>query len=307
MDASKKSCIDKDNWKNFIRTFFDPWIIIFCLAVFFVIRWSVDEAIKIVTNNLLVSLLSVLISILSGILGAILFKRWTDLTESRVLAVRGKSAIRNLKMLLRNVTNLKERVTEFISSSKEGREHSKDVTMLFLENVVDKSAALQEETVNSIENWIDIIPEADIKTVMGDISELKGLLSKLQAEIVKKEGEIKALKEKEKKEAISKDEVIKKMSEIQAMNKDMQKYIREIKDKEKKIDINVPASGVGYTKLLGLLPDNWDKYFKTNFEGICKKCGSHYHYASAIPLDHDPGLCPKCQQAAGLDEKDNKK
>ncbi len=42
---------------------------------------------------------------------------------------------------------------------------------------------LQEETVSSIENWTDIVPEADIKTQVGVISELGQNLSQREAEL----------------------------------------------------------------------------------------------------------------------------
>ena len=163
-----------------------------------------------------------------------------------------------------------------------------------MREIIDRCTNLQEETVNSVENWTDIIPEAEVKTEIGEIS-------KLQAEMVEKEAEITALK---KKEAISTEEERNRINEIKKLTEDVKKYIREIKEKEKKIDINVPSSGVGYTSedIFSDVAKLWSFHLK----GECKKCGSPYHYVTSKPTDHDPGLCPKCQ-AAGLDENDNKK
>jgi hypothetical protein len=288
MEDSKTSWIDKDSWKSFIKTIFTPWIIILVLAVFFIIRWSIDEANKLVTNNLLVSLLSVFISILSGIVGAILYKRWTDFTESGKLAVRGKSAIRNLKMLLNNITQLREKVITFICPRLE-KEHSKETPEIFMREIIDRCTNLQEETVNSIENWTDITPEAEIKTEIGEIS-------KLQMGLIEREKELAVLR-KEKAVSAEVEQKIKGQTEA------WQNLLEKIKERQNKIDINVPSTGVGYSS-----EDMWRRWVAESqavFEGKCRKCGAPYHCALPMPLDHNTGLCAKCQ-SAGCDENDNK-
>ena len=278
MSDSKKSCIDKDSWKNFIRTIFNPWIIAFFLAVFFVIRWSIDEANKFVTNNLLVSLLSVVISILSAVIGAILYKRWTDFTESKVLVVRGKTAIRNLKMLLNNITQLREKVITFICPRLEN-EHSKETPEIVMREIIDRCTNLQEETVNSIEDWTDIIPEAEIKTEIGEIS-------KLQMELIEREKELAVLREEQ---AVS-NEVEQK---IKGQVDSWQNLLEEIAERQNKIDINVPSTGVGYS--FEDIFRRWPAERQAVFEGKCNKCGAPYRCSLPMSLDRNTGLCPKCQ------------
>ena len=275
MEDSKTSWIDKNSWKSFIKTIFTPWIIIFVLAVFFVIRWSIDEANKFVTNNLLVSLLSVVISILSAVIGAILYKRWTDFTESKVLVVRGKTAIRNLKMLLNNITQLREKVITFICPRLE-KEHSKETPEIVMREIIDRCTNLQEETVNSIENWTDIIPEAEIKTEIGEIS-------KLQNELLEREKELAELKKKETVSAEKKDELINQMEKI---TEDLKKQAMVVMERQKKIDINVPSTGVGYRGSVSGL---------SKFVKQCKVCSNEYVDTSFSLLGYD-NICPKCRE-----------
>jgi SMC interacting uncharacterized protein involved in chromosome segregation len=61
---------------------------------------------------------------------------------------------------------------------------------------------LQKETISSIESWTDIVPEADINTQIGVISDLNNLLSDKEEQlkrIIKQQKEDKGKSEHEKK------------------------------------------------------------------------------------------------------------
>ena len=53
-----------------------------------------------------------------------------------------------------------------------------------MEEIVGRCAIIEEETVSSIENWTDILPEADITTQVGMITELVGERESLADELL---------------------------------------------------------------------------------------------------------------------------
>lgn len=119
----------------------------------------------------------------SAILGGRITKHWVDITEGGVVIARGKSAVRSLKLLLRNTAALEARIREF-RLNDEAIEKYPEVTRRNFEEIIGTCNLLQEETVNSIENWTDIIPEADITTQIGVISDLKITLNDKEEDLL---------------------------------------------------------------------------------------------------------------------------
>lgn len=157
----------RKRWGVFLSIILDPWVIVLIASVISLFYFSVGQ-----TNTTITSLLFVLITVTSSILGGRITKHWVDITEGGVVIARGKSAVRSLKLLLRNISALEERVAIFYERTDEIENHP-EVTKRNYEEIQQTCNLLEEETVNSIENWTDIIPEADIKTQIGLISELK--------------------------------------------------------------------------------------------------------------------------------------
>lgn len=161
----------KTRWKLFLEVVLDPWNLLLTIAVGGFFYLSVGQ-----TSPLASTLLFVLIVITSAILGSRITKQWVDVTEGGIVIARGRSAVRNLKLLLRNVAALEERIRKFRMCEGEIEKHPQ-VTKRNYEEAIGICNLLQEQTVNSIENWTDIVPEADIKTEIGVISDLKGSLN----------------------------------------------------------------------------------------------------------------------------------
>ena len=91
-----------------------------------------------------------------------------------------------------------------------------EVTKRNYEEIIETCNLLQEETVSSIENWTDIVPEADIKTLVGIISELKSKLSKTENELSGYQQQLQAIEGKS--------------------GQERERLVEEIKKKEKQID-----------------------------------------------------------------------
>lgn len=167
----------KGRWKLFLEVVLDPWNLLLMVAVGAFFYISVGQ-----TSSLASTLLFVLITITSAILGGRITKQWVDVTEGGIVIARGRSAVRSLKLLLRNVASLEGRIRTFRMREDEIKKHPV-ITKRNYEEAIEICNLLQEQTVNSIENWTDIVPEADIKTEIGVISNLKGSLNEKENDL----------------------------------------------------------------------------------------------------------------------------
>lgn len=185
----------KENWKAFLHTILDPWIVILLIATGILLVISVRQGKQQTPPPAVYSaLLNLMLIVSSGILGARLTKQWLDQTESGILVVRGKAAIRNLKLLMHNIATLGTRVRMFTHTMNGQAKAPKAITTRNYEEIVSKCDSLAEEAVNSIENWTDIIPEANVRTQIGELTKLRGQLNQRMSEFARLQKEIKETK-----------------------------------------------------------------------------------------------------------------
>jgi gas vesicle protein len=206
----------KKSWTTFFNIVLDPWnlMLLIATAALFVVSVLQDRSGE-NASAVSLALLKVLLTLSSVILGGRITKQWMDRTESGILVVRGKVAIRNLKLLMHNVAELGTRVRVFISSMKEHPKSLRVITTRNYEEIILKCDSLAEETVNSIENWTDIIPEAGIRTEIGELSKLRGQLNERMIELGQLKKEIKETKtESEEEKANLKSQIRDKENEI---------------------------------------------------------------------------------------------
>jgi len=159
-------------WNNFLATIGGPWVV--CLLVVFMVL-----GILAVWQPQLTLLLSGVLSILSAFIGALMWDRWSKITEQKLLVTRGKSAIRALTGLLSNIGSARKRIAEYLELAKgcEGDTNPPEI-LTWLQEEILRLNNLRQETITSIENWTDIIPQANIRQE----------LDKLSAEVRKIEG-----------------------------------------------------------------------------------------------------------------------
>lgn len=163
-----KSTSLQDRWKQFLSIVLDPWVIILLIASAYAGVQAANQ-----TDPKSIALMTFIAAVGAGVLGGVLAKRWSDITEERVIVARGKTAVRGLKLLLSNIAHLEKRARVFLERyTPTGETQRPDETTLAFEEVVGRCRVLEEEALSSIENWTDIIPEADVKTQIGVISEL---------------------------------------------------------------------------------------------------------------------------------------
>ncbi len=198
-------------WGDFLKAIVDPWIFInIALYIYLTIE------IKKTDNQNIITLLIILISIFSAIIGSILSKKILIINGEDALRARGKVSIRSLKLILGNLYSF--------SKSLETKRSSKDIKEIYISDIIERITILQEEALSSIENWTDIIPEADVKTQIGIItslkedfawskSELESVINELNSRVKKTSEEKQELKDKISKIIINLDETKKNIYE----------------------------------------------------------------------------------------------
>jgi len=227
-DNSKLSL--KEKWNNFFNVIFDPWVIFLLIITTVFIIYSTNSNAN--YKNVL-AIFTLVISLLSGLLGGVIANRWAQMTELKVLVARGKSAIRGLKLILLNISNIEKRTKDYIIVLEKENKEYKLITSNF-EEVIEKCNILEEEVISSIENWTDIIPEvANLKTQIGLISDMKIKQVDLEKDISQLQQEILNVKTEEgkQKEALEK-KLVAKESEL-SNTKD------KLKDAERKIETSL--------------------------------------------------------------------
>jgi len=157
-------------WQSFARALFNPAIFISLVAALGLVYFSAYGPDQIRNTPLLLAMVSVLASVTSGLAGSFLEKEWSKLTEGKVLVTRGRSAIRGLRLLLLHLNQVESRASVHLERACE---HKVEPSLIgSYEELILHFSSLQEEAINSIEDWEDIIPEANVK---GQIEILRGL------------------------------------------------------------------------------------------------------------------------------------
>jgi hypothetical protein len=78
----------RDDWSLFLKILFNPWVLIALAAnVVLYLAYSGSQL-----DTPLPAFLSAFRGLASAVLGAIIAKRWLDVTEGRVVVARGKSS-----------------------------------------------------------------------------------------------------------------------------------------------------------------------------------------------------------------------
>ncbi|WP_439426794.1 hypothetical protein [Stenotrophomonas sp. T8] len=112
----------------------------------------------------------------SGVLGGRIANAVSVVNSEAILKARGTVAVRSLNLMLRNVGALDTRVGSFLREAKAPLEAKN------YEEIREMCRVLSEEGVTSIENWVDIVPEAKAASVVGHLTELRDAINQLEAE-----------------------------------------------------------------------------------------------------------------------------
>ena len=176
-EVNKSDFIKK--WLAFFTIAFDPFFLIFLVAIVILI---ILEGQQTKTSYATKSLLTFFMSISSAVLGGYITKLWLEINEKGALYARGSSAVRGLKLLLNTILSMDARNRKYLIRNQNENFTEREINII-LEEISEKLSILTEESVSSIENWTDYVPEAKIKTTIGKISELNAELNNKKNEV----------------------------------------------------------------------------------------------------------------------------
>lgn len=166
----------KDAWQVFFWTFVHPVPAALLVVGIGLFLYSLS-----ITERAFAGVLSLIVSVASGFLGNVMHKRWSDAMERGPLIERGNTAIRHLTLLMTNVTALRRRVSgHHVTYSK--REKPDPLVEIYLSDVEGRCVLLQEAVLSAIEDWKGVIPSADVRTQIGEITEKEMQILALQEE-----------------------------------------------------------------------------------------------------------------------------
>jgi len=318
----------RERWGAFLAIVSDPPSIMLLVCTIFLWVMLVlqsDRPSPTQLDKTVTVTLTLLVSLSSGILGGVLGKKWDDYLGERVIVARGKSAIRSLKLLLGSTVALQNRAQLFIrhitldadaNDDDSQEELSAALVTTHLEEITGRCILLAEGVLSSIESWTDIIPEADVKTQIGVISELNRQLEALNGEIAGLGNELSETKGKSESE-ITKltDEKKHKEEELSLLQQklaqqsynllptggsasllttgsspslaaDFSRYLRFSPSASP--SPSIPSADVSNVIKVTGLPLNWQAAKKK-----CSNCGNHYEDAPGIIwID---ALCADCR------------
>ena len=282
----------KERWVSFGGIIGDPIVVIFLVAtILLAIFLKSQKAPEVIVA------LTIIITITSAILGGRLRDKWSEITEEKVIVARGKTAVRGLKLLLGNILALEKRVCEYLLRSQDEQSRvgqSPEVIRTYLEEIIGRCRNQGEEAISSIENWTDIVPEANIRTQIGVISKIREEGDKLIAEV-------RTLKQKL---AEAKNQ---KVEETATLKKEIETKEEELrKIKYQLFETSSKAFGTSVISGASLMYVN--PSFVGSFETVltpevvyptflCSECGRLFE----IPKYFLPLRCPDCETKAKND------
>jgi hypothetical protein len=229
-----------EKWKNFVLALIDPWVILILAATIYLSVVLVGQE-----DGEVVAIFTAILSITSGILGGLLGKKWDDLTTETVIEARGKSAVRDLKILLRSIATLESSVHEYLEEFNAIVEDDQQpkLTEIYLREIIRDCNSIEEQVINATESWIDVVPEmADIHTQIGMITDLKEKYSSLEEDYESVNIELEAIRNES-------DE------EVAALKSEKRKIERELQETRTELRRKVRGSGLTFASDMGVAGD----------------------------------------------------
>lgn len=265
----------KEQWGFFLRIVLNPWVIITGIVIYLLMNFSPEDGSSLsVVNNIFIWLTS-------AVFGGIISKLWIDQVEEKVIVSRGKAAVRNLNLLLNNISSFEKRINSY-KDKISYKEQSEDTIMSYFEEIEDRCNVLQEEVLNSIENWTDILPKANIQSQIGIITAIKGEKEELEIDIEKLHEKVKENKGK------SEEERKELENELSVKSQELSKLKKELRGKEYKF----AGSIVGRDINAETLDTNYNIDISSKIEvKKCIECDKSYFPTIS---SFDNGKCSEC-------------
>lgn len=213
-------------WGRYLSVIFSPDVVLSIIGAIIFGYWSTTTA-----DTTAKTVGAVVMAILTGVAGARLAKMIIEDSSTGQIFTRGQSAVRGLGLILTNLGTLEAQL-EKARAECNGTEIGKD--FMYIKSL---AVVIQRQAVNSMEEWKDILPEADIRKMIDDLSkkvsdadELRETLESVQAQLDKVQSEAGNTGE-----------------QLEKLKKQKLKLEKELKEKEREALNVLPSSFSGTT------------------------------------------------------------
>lgn len=161
-------------WGVFLKVILDPYTFLL-IVVGAVLGWFGPKAVGDNYN----ALLQIVVAVVTGVVGARISTAMAAINQDGKLYASGRMAVRGLRLILTKTLALERRVATFVAQSQEEKsaETRADVAKRNLDEVLESIRMLQSEVVGSIENWVDVVPDADVSKIFMAVGELRDQLT----------------------------------------------------------------------------------------------------------------------------------
>ncbi len=250
-----------------MKIFLDPWVVLLLIFLGLLVSFAGDA--ERITLKYVYSLLIILVS---GLLGSVIMRKWIDLNEENLIVIRGKLAIRSLKLIFFNLLQTEKRTKNYIHKLDE-KFLNYDLIKSNFEEIKEKCQILEEECINSIENWTDVIEEANVKTRLIFINKLKLEEEKLEEKLFTLN---KILKEDTSIEDEKRDKLMKQIDQA------------EFELKEAKSNLIKKEHEINSSILSGMTNSHLSSDTVYSLYKSCPSCGSFYSGSYMCPFCNEP-------------------
>ncbi|WP_426805369.1 hypothetical protein [Stenotrophomonas sp. SrG] len=161
-------------WRRFGNLIVEPWTLILLLVsvfLFVIGQKTLDPSVS--------ALVQILLAVSSGVLGARVTNQLETASGKSILEARGKVAVRGLKLMLVQTAAFQRRLGQFLANRVHILQHP-EVTERNYEEAIEFCRRIQEEAASAMETWGDIVPTADLSSLIGRITEAEDQRDALQ-------------------------------------------------------------------------------------------------------------------------------
>lgn len=256
-------------WINFLVVVFSPaFLIVLVLTVF-----SVYFSIKLKDQNILSSFLTIIASILGGISGGLFYGEYNKGLDDNMLRKKGLSAVRNLKTIQEQASNLKKWIIGFIKSEK-----YKETDCLSEMN--RHITTMEMNIVSGYEDWIDLVPQ--LSEAKEKMEEVKDMVEK----IYEKKKKLTESKDKDEKEKLGKQISLLEKQVKLLKEKNNKTFSFPFSDSNSLVLSNIDSLGsIGNTP--GIIRDSYSELGKLPHLNLTNKRKSFPNIDSSLLVDLD--------------------
>ena len=293
----------KREWSAFFKVLLYPWALV-CLLVTIAFGYVLTRQ----TDQRLITLLTVLVGVLASLWGGLAGNRLMEITGEKALVARGKTAVRSLRTLWLNILALERRVQTYIDCHANGQ-ITPELARTYLDETLERCAGLERETLASIDNWTEIVPDA--AAVASYLARLADLQSQKATQTDALADLRQSLAEVVGKSAAQEEEL---RRQIQEHERALTKIKKELAQQAAKVQfpagslgdlattISVPHHGNAFPFLATGIPylaaGESSNVINVSGERTCAKCGRRYVPAPTpnglMSIRIGPDLCPDC-------------